>query len=225
MDPLSKEVLPGAILFVVALALMIFVPALSVNYWQGWLYWLIFSAFTLGASAYFLKHDPALVRRRRSVGATAEKEPAQKVIMAITSVCLVALFVASGVDYGRNGARVSTAIVLIANAGVVLGYGLIFLTLKTNTFAASTIGVEAGQRVVSSGPYAIVRHPMYLGGALMFLATPPALASLWGVVPAVLLVLAMAARLLHEEQILARDLAGYDDYRARVRARLIPGVW
>lgn len=142
MDALLRDSLSRTVPFLIALALMFFGPALSLNYWQGWLYWLIFSAWTLYSTFYFVKHDPALMRRRLSVGATAEKEPAQKMIMAVTSVCMIALFVASGIDYALHGARVTWIVVLIANAGVVLGYAVVFLALKTNTFAASTVGVD-----------------------------------------------------------------------------------
>jgi protein-S-isoprenylcysteine O-methyltransferase Ste14 len=225
MNPLLNEIVRQTIVFMLVMALLIFGPALSIAYWQGWVYWLLFSTLTLAAAIYFVKTDPALVQRRRHVGATAETEPTQKIIMAILSVLMVALYVVSGLDYFWNGARVPPPLVIIADIGVAIGYAIIVITLRSNTFAASTIGVERDQRVVSSGPYAIVRHPMYSGATLMFLATPLALGSLWGLIPAVLIVAGMAARLLNEEQVLVARLQGYDAYRARVRTRLIPGIW
>jgi protein-S-isoprenylcysteine O-methyltransferase Ste14 len=225
MNPLLRELLPRTIGFLLVMALAIFASALTLAYWQGWLYWMLFSACTVGAQIYFAHHDPALVRRRMHAGATAETEPAQKIIMAITSVLLVATYIVCGLDYQLRWSHVAPLTSLIAAAFVVIGYAIIVITLRANTFAASTIGVERDQRVISTGPYAVVRHPMYAGAAVTFLATPPALASLWGLVPAALVVMAMGARLIHEEQVLARELAGYDAYRARVRARLVPGVW
>ncbi|HWM48135.1 MAG TPA: isoprenylcysteine carboxylmethyltransferase family protein [Xanthobacteraceae bacterium] len=161
MEPLSRTILRKLIVFFAFLMLLIFAPALSLAYWQGWLHWLIFCALTLASTRYFLLHDPALIRRRLHAGATAEREPAQQVIMAIASVALIAVYVISGLDHQRQWPHVPAWIVIAANAAFVLGYALMFLTLKTNTFAASTITVEAGQHVVSSGPYAHVRHPMY----------------------------------------------------------------
>ncbi len=225
MELLRKTVLLRTVAFLVFLALVIFVPALSPAYWQGWAYWLVFSAATLASGLYFVTHDPALVQRRMQVGATAEREPVQKTIMAAASIFLIAVFVTSGIDHLRQWSRIPAWLSLLALAGMTLGYGIIVVTLKANTFAASTIAVEPGQHVVSSGPYAVVRHPMYSGAIVMFMATPIALASWWGLLPALLLSAAIVARLLHEERVLSRQLPGYDDYQRRVRSRLLPGIW
>jgi len=204
---------------------LLFVPAGTFRYWQGWIYLLVFTGASVGITGYLMNADPALLARRMRGGPMAEERPVQKLIMLGASIGFVSLLVVPALDHRFGWSTVPLPIVVAGDLLVAIGFYLISIVYRVNTFTSATIEIAENQSVVSTGPYAIVRHPMYLGGALMFLATPPALASLWGVVPAVFLVLAMAARLLHEEKILARDLAGYDDYRARVRARLIPGVW
>jgi protein-S-isoprenylcysteine O-methyltransferase Ste14 len=136
------------------------------------------------------------------------------------------LFIVSGLDHhlGWSGG-VDARLALAANVLVVTGFVLIFLTFRENSFAAATVQVGAGQPVISTGPYHVIRHPMYAGAMVLFLATPAALGSLWAYVPAVALSFTLVARLLDEERYLARHLRGYVDYRRNVRFRLIPGVW
>ena len=225
MTPLETTVWKRMAIFLVVLALMIFLPAWTLDYWQGWLHWIVFSGATIWISAYFLKHDPELARRRLNAGAAAETETSQKIIQGFTSLFVIALFVVSAFDYGRGGSHVPAALSIAANAAVLLGFYIMFETFRANTFAASTIQVEREQHVISSGPYAVVRHPMYAGALPMFLAVPIALGSWWGLVPAALLGGAIVARLLDEERILRQRLPGYEQYCRDVRYRLIPAVW
>jgi protein-S-isoprenylcysteine O-methyltransferase Ste14 len=229
MEPLSREetwlTLRKTLLFLVTLALMLFLLAWTLNYWQGWLYWIVFSAITVGASLYFIKYDPALVRRRSRVGAQAEQEPTQKQIIGFTSVAMIATLVVAPLDYRFHGSNVPGAASIVALVVMVTGYALALATMVTNSYAAATITVEPNQPVVSSGVYGLVRHPMYSGAVLMFLATPVALGSWWGLIPAALTSVGIIARLLDEERVLAAKLPGYAGYCQQVRARLIPGVW
>ena len=225
MTQLETTVWKRMAVFIVALALMIFLPAFTLCYWQGWLFFLVFSVATIALSAYFLKHDPALAQRRLNAGAAAETETSQKIIQAFASVFVVATFVLSAFDYGRGWSNVPAPISIAAIVCVLLGYYIMFRTFKANTFAASTIQVEQTQRVISTGPYATVRHPMYTGAILMFIATPIALASYWGLIPAAFLIAAIVVRLLDEERILRQRLPGYDQYCRDVRYRLLPAVW
>ena len=165
MDDLSKRALKGIARFQVALALIIFLPAWSIAYWQGWLYWLLFGAACFALTLYFLRHDPALVERRMKAGPGAEKEPRQKLIMTVASVSMVSLYLVSALDYGFGWSYVPAIVSLIANAFVLLGFAGIFWTFRENAYAAATMRVERGQPVISTGAYALVRHPMYSGGA------------------------------------------------------------
>lgn len=225
MGDLPKRALSGLAKFQIALAAMIFGPAWSLAYWQGWLYWLVFGACCLALTLYFLRHDPALVERRMRAGPGAEREPRQKLIMSVASAGIIALYIVSALDHHFGWSTVPPALVLIGNTLVVIGFYGIFLAFRENAYAAATVQVDADQRVIASGPYAIVRHPMYAAALPLFLATPPALGSWWGLAPTAVLIGAIVWRLLDEEAYLARSLPGYEEYRHRVRARLVPGVW
>ena len=225
MDDLSRKTLARTARTEVALWLMLFVPAWTLAFWQAWLYWALSAASAFASALYFLRQDPALMRRRLEVGAHAEPLATQKIIQGIGSAFYAAMFVVAGFEHRVHGPQTSPAVTLIADAMVAAGLALTFVVFKANTFTASTVTVEPGQRVVAAGPYAIVRHPMYAASLVGFLATPFALGSRWALVPAVLLSIALAVRLVDEERFLARALPGYDAYRKRVRRRLIPGLW
>jgi protein-S-isoprenylcysteine O-methyltransferase Ste14 len=225
MDDLTKRTLSGLAKFQLFLALVIFLPAWSLRYWQGWLYWLIFGLVCFALGLYFARHDPALVARRMEAGPKAEKEPRQKLILQCASVTLVALYVVCGLDHRFGWSSVPSSLVLIADLLVILGAYGFFVTFRENSYAASIVTVETGQPVISSGPYAVVRHPMYTAAVILYVATPVALASWWGLVPAAVLTGVIVWRLIDEETHLARNLPGYDDYRRKVRWRLVPGVW
>lgn len=225
MNDLSRKTLAGIARTQAALALMLIVPAWTLAFWQAWLYWTLSTAMALATALHFLVRDPALMRRRLEIGARAERLPGQKIIQGFGSVFYAAMFVVAGLEHHAHGSRFTVPVVLIADAIVATGLALTFLVFKANPFTASTVTVEPGQRVVAHGPYAIVRHPMYAASLVWFLATPFALGSPWALVPAALLSLTLAARLVDEERYLDASLPGYDAYRERVRWRLIPGLW
>lgn len=214
----------GLIQFQIVMALMLFLPAWTVRFWQAWVYWLLFSGLSTAITLHFLKHDPGLVERRLKVGPTAEREKSQKIIQMLTAILWCALLIVPGIERRFHPSRVPAALVLVGDALVAVGYYIVFLTLRENRWAAGIIEVQPGQRVISTGPYGIVRHPMYSGAALMVLATPLALGSLWAFVCAVLLCGNIAVRLLEEERYLAKNLPGYEGYCRKVRYRLIPFV-
>jgi protein-S-isoprenylcysteine O-methyltransferase Ste14 len=147
------------------------------------------------------------------------------VIQSFAVLLMAAIFILSAFDYRFGWSLVPTTAVLIADAFVLLGFFGMFLAFRDNAFAASIIQVDAGQKVIDTGTYARVRHPMYVGAIVMFISTPPALGSWWGLVPVALLVAVIAWRLTDEESYLSRNLPGYDGYRRKVSARLVPGVW
>jgi len=222
---LPRRALRGTLVFSLALLVLILAAAGSLRYWQGWLFWLHFTAWTVGLTLYFLRHDPALVERRLRSGPMAEQEPAQKWIQLLAVIAIGAAFVVPALDHRFHWSAIPALGIVIGHVGVAAGYFMIFRVFRENSFAAATVEVAADQTVISSGPYAVVRHPMYAGAAIMFLGAPLALGSWWGLVPGVLLIAILAARLLHEEAYLSRNLRGYDAYRRTVRWRLLPGVW
>jgi protein-S-isoprenylcysteine O-methyltransferase Ste14 len=222
---LARRARKGTLLFVVALWLLMFVPAGSLAYWQGWLLWAHFSIWSAVGTWYFLARDPALVERRLRAGPVAEREPAQKRIQLFLCIVICALFVVSALDDRFGWAPASWPVAVAGNILVAIGYFFVFLVLRENSFAASTIEIAADQRVSSTGPYALVRHPMYTAALVMFVGVPLALGSWWGLAPVVLLAAGIVARLQDEETYLVRNLPGYEAYRGNVPCRLVPGVW
>jgi protein-S-isoprenylcysteine O-methyltransferase Ste14 len=207
------------------MAPLIFVLAGTVHYWQAWMYLSIFFGASALITLYVIRNDPALLERRMRGGPTAEKRAAQRVIMFFTSLCFVALLVVPALDRRYAWTEVPFYGVLIGDALVAVGFYFIFLVYKENTFASATVQVVAGQQVISTGPYAIVRHPMYASGLLMLLGTPLALGSYWGLVPVAAMSPFLIWRLFDEERLLRDQLAGYREYQQKVRHRLLPWIW
>jgi len=207
------------------MALMLFVAAGTLRYWQGWIYLAIFIGATALTTADLVRRDPALLQRRMKGGPLAETRPAQRPIMLWASICFVALLVVPALDRRFAWSIVPLAAVVAGDVLVALGFSLIFRVYRENTFTAATIEVASDQEVISTGPYAIVRHPMYAGGSLYIFGTPLALGSWWGFTPIVVMMPVLIWRLLDEERMLAHSLPGYVDYQKRVRYRLVPFVW
>ena len=224
-ESLGRRALTGTLKFAVALAVLIFLPAGSLGYWQGWVFWANFCACVAAVTLYFLKRDPALVERRLNAGPGAEREARQKPIQLAAAVVFGATFVVSALDYRFGWSNVPGSAVAAGNALVVLGFLSVFAVFRENSFASAIIEVGTGQKVVSTGPYALVRHPMYAGALLLFVGAPLALGSWWGLLAIVPMTAILIVRLLDEERYLVRNLPGYEAYCAKVRYRLVPGVW
>jgi len=225
MDTLQRKAFAGLLILFLVMAALLFLAAGTIRYWQGWAYLAVFFGASFLITLYLAKNDPALLKRRLSAGPWAEKEQAQKIIMAFTSIGFVALIVVPALDFRFGWSAVPLPIVAAGDVLVAIGYAIIFLVYKENTFTSATIEVAKDQRVISTGPYALVRHPMYAGGVLYLLGTPLALGSWWGLVPFAATLPFLIWRLFDEEAFLARNLPGYAEYRNKVRFRLMPGVW
>ena len=205
-----------------AVASFLFIPAGSLRFWQAWVYLAIWFVPVSLAFAYFYRHDPELVRRRLQRTETVRK---QKIIMKWFYVATPVFYVLPGFDRRFGWSRSPLWLTTLGQAGVLSGWLIMLSVMKANPFAAGTIQVEFGQTVVSSGPYRIVRHPMYLGASLMLLSTPLALGSYWVVPVFVLFIPIIVLRLLNEEEVLKRDLPGYSEYCLHTRFRLVPLLW
>ena len=208
-----------SVVFVIA---FLFIPAGSLRYWQGWVFLAVVFLPMPITSAYFLKRDPQLVERRLQ---TKEKSSEQRTIVRILQLVVFASLLIPGLDYRFGWSHVPLWLTILSQVVVFVGYLVTIWVMKENSFAARTVQVEEGQRVISTGLYRFVRHPMYSGAILMLLFTPLALGSWWAL-PSVLLVLPLLVlRILSEEKILRRDLPGYSEYCLRTHFRLIPFVW
>jgi len=222
---LWKKSLAGIAWLMSAMAVAIFLPAGTVVYWQGYLYWFVFLGAAVLITAYFLRHDPDLIRRRLAAGPSAEQRGTQKIVQTFASVLFLALFVVSGLDRRFGWSSVPAVAVVLADALVAVGFAIVFLVFRENSHASATIEVSAGQRVISTGPYRHVRHPMYAGALLLLAGTPLALGSLAALLLVIPFAVVLIARLLDEERMLSVELAGYREYCRQVRFRLIPYVW
>jgi protein-S-isoprenylcysteine O-methyltransferase Ste14 len=209
----------------VVMAVALFGAAGTTRYWQGWVYLTIFFAASALTTQFLMRTDPALLERRMTGGPTAEKRRTQKLIMLIASTCFIALIVVPGLDRRFAWSLVPTSLVLVGDAMVAVGFYFIYLVYRENTYTSATIEIASGQTVISTGPYAIVRHPMYASASLYLLGTPLALGSFWGLVPLAAMLPVLVWRLYDEERFLAENLEGYADYQRRVRYRLLPGIW
>ncbi len=225
MNQLSKKALTGIIKLDLALALLLFLPAWSARFWEAGVYLLLFSLSVVGITFYFLKRDPHLIERRLKAGPGAEKEKSQIMIQIAASVLWCALFFISGLDHRFHWSSVPGPLVLAADGFVLAGFLIVFLVFKENSYASAVIEVKADQQLISTGPYRLVRHPMYSGALLMVLATPFALGSIWALSAALFLSAVIVVRLFKEEQFLAEHLSGYVEYCRKVRRRLVPFVW
>jgi protein-S-isoprenylcysteine O-methyltransferase Ste14 len=204
---------------------LIFVPAGTFRYWQGWAYVAVFIICSGAYTLYLAKHDLALLKRRTEAGISHEKELTQKVVMALLFAACIILVVLPPLDVRFGLSLMPWQVSILGNALVALSFYIFYLVSKVNTYAAANVRVEEGQKVISAGVYGVVRHPMYFGALFLLIGTPLALGSWWALFlfPAFLPIL--VARILNEEKVLARDLPGYVDYTHKVRYRLIPSVW
>ncbi len=210
----------AAALLVIGLAL--FLPAGTLDYWQAWVYIAIVFVPVIFVGLYFLKNDSEFLARRFK---TREKEAKQKLIQKAGIPIFIIGFLLPGLDRRFGWSNVPFEFIVAADILVFLGYLLIFLVFRENSYAGRTVRVEKGQKVISTGPYSVIRHPMYIGVLFMYLATPIALGSYVAVLPFLLIIPMLVFRILNEEEVLRRELPGYKEYCKKVRYRLIPFIW
>jgi protein-S-isoprenylcysteine O-methyltransferase Ste14 len=227
MSPLSSSTLARSALSRVALALVVFMaafflPAGTWNYWEAWVYIALMFGMMLTFGVYLFAKAPDLLARRMRF---REKEQEQRRIIGWSWIPFVLMFIIPGFDHRWGWSDIPAWVVLVADGLVVVTYILLIWVFLTNHYASRVVEVEAGQQVISTGPYAIVRHPMYAIILIMYLVTPLALGSYWALLPTLALPFILVARLRNEEEVLRRDLPGYAEYTQKVRYRLIPGVW
>ena len=220
-----QKMFASLVTLLLVMGALIFGATGTLDYWQAWLFLACYFVASLFVSLWLMRNDPALLQRRMRGGPFAEGERNQKIIMTITSIGFIALLVVPGLDHRFGWSRMAAAMAILGDVLLLAGWVGILAVFRANSYAAATIQVASGQTVISTGPYAIVRHPMYAAALLMLVGIPIALASWWGVLAWVALLPALAWRLLDEERVLIRDLDGYADYRRKVRSRLIPYVW
>jgi protein-S-isoprenylcysteine O-methyltransferase Ste14 len=217
--------LVSALAGLVALGVVIFVPAGTIAYWQGWVFILVFTACSTLTGIYLGLKDPALLDRRVKGGPLAETRPVQKILITLIIASFFAMTIVSALDFRFGWSRAPAWVAIAGNALVVLGLYIDLLVLRENSFSAATIRRMEGQRVITTGPYAVVRHPMYVGALIMVAGVPLALGSYWGELFVLVDIPILVLRILDEEAMLHQELEGYADYARGVRSRLVPGLW
>ena len=225
MSSLHKKAFGGLAILLLVMASLVFAAAGTLRYWQAWTFLAVYFAASLAITLDLIRNDPALLARRMSGGPFAEKEPAQKLIMSTTSLGFIGLLVLPAMDHRLGWSDLPGWAAIAGDVIMLLGWLGIFFVFRENSFASATIESAADQRVISSGPYAWVRHPMYAAALVMLLGMPLALGSAWGVLLVLALVPLLIWRLMDEERFLVNHLPGYCEYQGRVRYRLLPLIW
>jgi protein-S-isoprenylcysteine O-methyltransferase Ste14 len=225
MTKLHVRAFGGLFFFLIALSALVFLPAWSLDYWQAWVFLFVMAVLTLAVTLYLMIHDPKLLERRVNAGPLAEKEKNQKVIQSFSTVAFLAIIIAPVLDHRFGWSHVSPSIVALGEVLIFLGFLIIFFVFRENTFTSGTIEVHEAQEVIATGPYAWVRHPMYVGGLIFLGGVPLALGSYWGLIMFVPIAGVIMWRLIDEETFLEKNLPGYVEYKNKVRYRLIPFVW
>ncbi len=204
------------------IGLLLFIPAGRLSYWQAWLWIATLLTPMVFVLVYMMKNDPALLERRMR---TREQEPTEKRVLPFGWIGLILAFLIPGFDQRFGWSLMPAMVVIAADVVMFLAYCLFIWVMRENSYASRVIEVEKGQKVISSGPYAIIRHPLYTAALGIWLFSPLVLASYWAVIPAAIMIPVLFVRIRNEEQVLTKDLPGYAEYTHRVHFRLIPGVW
>ena len=225
MKNLDVKAFAGLAALLAVMAAALFIPAWTLNYWQAWVFLAIFFGSAFAITVYLMKKDPALLERRVTAGPLNEKEQSQKIIQFIAQFAFLLVLIFPVLDHRFGWSTVPLYINITGDALIAIGFYIVFLVFKENSFTSALVEVGADQKVVSTGPYARVRHPMYIGALILLLGTPLALGSLWGVLTIIPITAVIVWRLLDEERFLAKNLPGYVEYEKKVRYRLVPRLW
>ncbi len=224
MKTFAKMLLSAA-LGLAAFGLMLFLPAGTFHYWQGWVFLAVFTLSTWIPSVYLLRTNPAALERRMQAGPLAEARMLQRIIISVALLSLVAMIVLSALDHRFGWSSVPATVCLTGDVLLAIGLGVAMLVVIQNSYAAANVTVESDQKLVSTGLYGLVRHPMYTGNVIMMVGIPLALGSYWGLVFVIPGLVVLALRIRDEEQLLSQQLSGYGEYLQRVHYRLVPYVW
>lgn len=215
----------AGIIAVIVFGALLFLPAWTFDYWQAWVFIVVLTITSSIPTIYLALKNPAALQRRMQAGPTAETRPVQKIIASITLLSLPAVMVFSAFDHRFGWSPVPMAVSVIGNVLLAIGIGIAGLVVIQNSYAAATIMIEADQKVITTGLYRFVRHPLYVGVLITMIGLPLALDSWWGLAVLIPDVIAFVLRILDEEKMLKQELYGYVKYTQKVQYRLVPYVW
>jgi len=220
--PLIQKITVRFTLLLIILALIVLIPAGTLNFWQVYVYFAVIIIPMMFVLWYFLRHDQLFLERRLK---TKEKEKQQKVVQIVFTFFFILGYIVPGLDKRLGWSEVPWLVVLISDIVVLLGYIMVFVVFKQNSYASRVVEVEQNQKVISAGLYSMVRHPMYVGILIMYIPTPIALGSYWGLIPMLTMPVALIMRIINEEKVLCKELPGYREYCEKTKYRLIPFIW
>jgi len=225
---MSKLVVQTFVTFLIGallLGVLLFIPAGILNYWQAWVFIVVFMSCVSGIGLYLALKDPALLERRKKVGPTNEQSLGQKIAISIGFLTLLGVFVFSAISHRFGWSPVPVYGSLVGDILVALGLFINLIVFKENTYGGATVETIADQKVISTGPYALVRHPMYAGVLIMIVGIPLALDAWWSLAIIAVAIPGLIWRIIDEEKLLKKGLPGYVEYTQKVRYRLVPYLW
>ena len=210
------------VLGIFIVGLLIFVPANTINFWNGWLFMgLLFIPVFIAGIVMMIK-TPDLLKRRLDF---KEKQGEQKVVVALSGLMFIAGFIIAGLNFRYNWIQIPNIVVIISSIVFLLSYVLYAEVLRENKYLSRTIKVEKNQKIIDTGLYGIVRHPMYFSTIFLFLSMPLILGSIISFVIFLIYPFIIAKRIKNEEEVLEKDLEGYSDYKKKVKYKMIPFIW
>lgn len=225
MNNLILPTLKSFLIGVILLGILLFLPAWTLNYWQAWAFIFVFLSSVNFIGVYLSLKDPELLERRKKFGPAAEQSVTQKISISIGLLSILGIFIFCALSHRFRWSPVPSYVSIIGDILVAFGLMLNLLVFRENSFGGSTIETVEDQKVISTGPYALVRHPMYVGVLVMLLGVPLALDAWWGLAIVLIAIPALIMRILDEEKLLKKDLPGYLAYTQKVHYRLLPYLW
>lgn len=210
------------ILSLIFVSVILFLPAGSLKFWNAWLFLSALFIPMLFVLIYLIIKDPELLKKRIK---TKEKEKTQKIYLVLSMITIIVTFIVPGLDFKYHWSQLPDWLVVVATVIMILGYYMFFMVMKQNSYASRVIEIQKGQKVIDSGLYSIVRHPMYLAATILFCSVPIILGSLYGTIPVIFIPFLLIIRIQNEEKVLKENLKGYSEYMKKVRYKLIPLIW
>jgi protein-S-isoprenylcysteine O-methyltransferase Ste14 len=210
--------IPGVII----MSALLFIPAGSVKFWNAWMFIGVLFIPMLFVIFYLIIRDPELLYKRLK---TNESEKTQKKVVLLTSVVFLSAFIIAGLDYRFEWSAVPVPLEILSALIVLIGYILFYMVMRQNSYASRVVEIQEKQKVIDTGLYGIVRHPMYFAAILMFMFMPLVLGSFYALIPLLIFPFQMSTRMKNEEEILEKGLEGYILYKEKVRYKIIPYVW